>query len=81
MKKLSKGVSVSVKDKKNERRGETKNDDCLVRKNVQKGQFWLLEESAIDRVMCENQAFLSPTQALMFSQCMMMKNDSSLSLS
>lgn len=47
-KKFSKAVSVLVKDKKNEKKGEWKNDHCLVSKNVNTGQVWLLEESAID---------------------------------
>lgn len=62
-KKFSKAVSVSVKDKKNEKKGERKNDYCLVTKNVETGQVWLLEESAIDRDVCENQVFLFTTQA------------------
>lgn len=36
-KKFSKELSVSVKDNKNEKKGERKNDHCLVSKNVQTG--------------------------------------------
>lgn len=56
-------VSVLVKDKKNEKKGAWKNEHCLVSKNVQTGQVWLSEESAIDWDVCENQVFLFTVQA------------------
>lgn len=62
-KKFSRAVLVSVKDKKNEKKGDRKNEHCLVTKNVESGQVWLLEESAIDRDLSENQLFLFMTQA------------------
>lgn len=74
-KKVSKALSVSVKGKKNEKKGVRKNDHCLVSKNVKTGLFDsgknrpLIEMSARDKCSCPQYKLLKWSQLDRFYPC------------